>query len=205
MSDYTVTEAGFGADLGAEKFPGHQVPYERPVAQRDRAGGHGARAQASRRGPPRAPMPRPNPEALRAGMANLLSHVKNIREVWQSPVVVALNRFATDTAENWTWSPRCWRSRVWPARPATAGPRAARGPRSWQSWSARPPTPTPRRFPATPILTRHRSRQDPRGGHAHLSRGGCELRSPGPQGPGAAGGRTDTPAAPCALPRRSIP
>ena len=41
----------------------------------------------------------PNPEALRAGMANLLSHVKNIREVWQTPVVVALNRFATDTAE----------------------------------------------------------------------------------------------------------
>ena len=39
------------------------------------------------------------PEALKAGMANLLSHVKNIREVWQSPVVVALNRFATDTAE----------------------------------------------------------------------------------------------------------
>ena len=41
----------------------------------------------------------PNPEALETGMQNLLAHVRNIREVWKTPVVVALNRFSTDTDE----------------------------------------------------------------------------------------------------------
>ena len=46
MSDYTVTEAGVRRGPGRGEVPGYQVPHERPVAQRDRAGGHGARAQA---------------------------------------------------------------------------------------------------------------------------------------------------------------
>ena len=98
MSDYTVTEAGFGADLGAEKFldikcrmnglwPNVIVLVATVRALKH----HGGAAKGT--------YAEPNPEALKAGMANLLSHVKNIREVWQSPVVVALNRFATDTAE----------------------------------------------------------------------------------------------------------
>ena len=98
MSDYTVTEAGFGADLGAEKFLDikcrmnglwpNVIVLVATVRALKHHGGAAKGAYAD-----------PNPEALKAGMANLLSHVKNIREVWQSPVVVALNRFATDTAE----------------------------------------------------------------------------------------------------------
>lgn len=98
MSDYTVTEAGFGADLGAEKFldikcrmnglwPNAIVLVATVRALKH----HGGAAKGT--------YAQPNPEALKAGMANLLSHVKNIRQVWQTPVVVALNRFATDTAE----------------------------------------------------------------------------------------------------------
>ncbi len=98
MSDYTVTEAGFGADLGAEKFldikcrmnglwPNVIVLVATVRALKH----HGGVAKGT--------YAQPNPEALKAGMANLLSHVKNIRQVWQTPVVVALNRFATDTAE----------------------------------------------------------------------------------------------------------
>ena len=98
MSDYTVTEAGFGADLGAEKFldikcrmnglwPNVIVLVATVRALKH----HGGAAKGT--------YAQPNPEALKAGMANLLSHVKNIRQVWQTPVVVALNRFATDTAE----------------------------------------------------------------------------------------------------------
>ena len=98
FGDYVVTEAGFGADLGAEKFLDikcrmnglwpNVIVLVATVRALKHHGGAAKGAYAD-----------PNPEALKAGMANLLSHVKNIREVWQSPVVVALNRFATDTAE----------------------------------------------------------------------------------------------------------
>ncbi len=98
LGDYCVTEAGFGADLGAEKFLDikcrmnglwpNVIVLVATVRALKHHGGAAKGAYAD-----------PNPEALKAGMANLLSHVKNIREVWQSPVVVALNRFATDTAE----------------------------------------------------------------------------------------------------------
>ena len=98
LADYVVTEAGFGADLGAEKFLDIKCRY---------AGLHPAavvlvatvRALKHHGGAAKGTYAQPNPEALKAGMANLLSHVKNIRQVWQTPVVVALNRFATDTAE----------------------------------------------------------------------------------------------------------
>ncbi|MEA4928237.1 MAG: formate--tetrahydrofolate ligase [Candidatus Limiplasma sp.] len=98
MADYVVTEAGFGADLGAEKFldikcrmnglwPSAIVLVATLRALRH----HGGAAKAE--------LGQPNPGALKAGMDNLLAHVRNIREVWQIPVVVALNHFATDTAE----------------------------------------------------------------------------------------------------------
>lgn len=98
LADLVVTEAGFGADLGAEKFLDikcrmnglwpNVIVLVATVRALKHHGGAAKGAYAD-----------PNPEALKAGMANLLSHVKNIRQVWQTPVVVALNRFATDTAE----------------------------------------------------------------------------------------------------------
>lgn len=98
LSDYTVTEAGFGADLGAEKFLDIKCrmnglwPNVIVLVATVRALKHHGGAAKGAYG-------EPNEEALRKGMSNLLSHIRNVREVWQTPVVVALNRFATDTPE----------------------------------------------------------------------------------------------------------
>lgn len=96
LSDYTVTEAGFGADLGAEKFLDIKCrmnglwPNVIVLVATIRALKHHG-------GAPKGSYDQPNDEALGRGMANLLSHIRNVREVWQTPVVVAINRFATDT------------------------------------------------------------------------------------------------------------
>ena len=98
MSDYTVTEAGFGADLGAEKFLDIKChmnglwPNVIVLVATVRALKHHGGAQKGTYG-------EPNEQALRAGMSNLMSHIRNIKTVWQTPVVVALNRFATDTPQ----------------------------------------------------------------------------------------------------------
>lgn len=98
MSDYTVTEAGFGADLGAEKFLDIKCrmnglwPSVIVLVATVRALKHHGGAEKGTYG-------ETNPAALRAGLDNLLSHIHNIRKVWNTPVVVALNRFATDTDE----------------------------------------------------------------------------------------------------------
>ncbi len=98
MSDYTVTEAGFGADLGAEKFLDIKCrmnglwPNVIVLVATIRALKHHGGAQKGAYG-------EPNEAALRKGMSNLLSHIRNVKEVWRTPVVVALNRFATDTDE----------------------------------------------------------------------------------------------------------
>ncbi len=98
MSDYTVTEAGFGADLGAEKFLDIKCrmnglwPNVIVLVATVRALKHHGGARKGTYG-------EPNEEALRRGMSNLMSHIRNVREVWRTPVVVALNRFATDTPE----------------------------------------------------------------------------------------------------------
>ncbi|MDD3335039.1 MAG: formate--tetrahydrofolate ligase [Eubacteriales bacterium] len=98
MSDYTVTEAGFGADLGAEKFLDIKCrmnglwPNVIVLVATIRALKHHGGAQKGTYG-------EPNAEALEKGISNLMAHVHNIREVWQTPVVVALNRFSTDTAQ----------------------------------------------------------------------------------------------------------
>ncbi len=96
MADYVVTEAGFGADLGAEKFldikcrmNGLWPSAVVLVATLRALKHHGGAAKAD--------LSSPNQAALETGMANLLRHVSNIRTVWRLPVVVALNRFATDT------------------------------------------------------------------------------------------------------------
>ena len=96
LADYAVTEAGFGADLGAEKFldvkcrlAGIQ-PCAVVVVATVRAlklhGGESKDALASE-----------NTAALERGLENLGKHLENVSEVYSLPAVVALNRFATDT------------------------------------------------------------------------------------------------------------
>ncbi|MCR5664998.1 MAG: formate--tetrahydrofolate ligase [Oscillospiraceae bacterium] len=96
LSDYTVTEAGFAADLGAEKFVDIKCRMAglRPSAMVVVAT---ARALKYHGGVPKAELGAENVEALERGLPNLLQHVRNVREVYGVPCVVALNRFPTDT------------------------------------------------------------------------------------------------------------
>ena len=96
LSEYVVTEAGFGADLGAEKFldikcrmAGLQPCACVVVAT--------VRALKCHGGVPKDALGQENLEALEKGLPNLLRHVRNMREVYGLPVVAALNRFASDT------------------------------------------------------------------------------------------------------------
>ena len=96
LSDYTVTEAGFGADLGAEKFldtkcriAGIQPDCVVIVATVKALKLHGGADKSS--------LDKENLTALNGGIPNLLKHVENIKNVYKKPVVVAMNRFATDT------------------------------------------------------------------------------------------------------------
>ncbi len=96
LADYAVTEAGFGADLGAEKFldtkcrvAGIQPDCVVIVATVKALKLHG--------GADKAALSEENVPALRAGLPNLLKHIENIKKVYNRPAVVAMNRFATDT------------------------------------------------------------------------------------------------------------
>ena len=98
LADYVVTEAGFGADLGAEKF----------LDIKCRATGLApsavvlvatVRALKYNGGVAKADLNQLNVEALKEGIPNLLRHVDNIQTVYGLPVVVAINAFPTDTAE----------------------------------------------------------------------------------------------------------
>ena len=96
LGDYAVTEAGFGADLGAEKFldikcrmAGLTPSAVVMVAT--------VRALKSQGGVAKADLNNENLEALEAGLPNLLQHVQNIKEVYKLPCVVAINAFPTDT------------------------------------------------------------------------------------------------------------
>ena len=97
LADYTVTEAGFGADLGAEKFLDIKCRLAglRPDAVVVVAT---VRALKNHGGVPKAELNSENLEALEAGMPNLLRHVSNIKDVYGLPCVVAINAFPTDTA-----------------------------------------------------------------------------------------------------------
>ncbi len=97
MADYVVTEAGFGADLGAEKFldikcrmnglwPNAVVLVATLRALKH----HGGAAKTE--------WDKPNPGALTKGMDNLFAHIGNIRTIWRAPVVVSINHFSTDDA-----------------------------------------------------------------------------------------------------------
>lgn len=96
LGDYTVTEAGFGADLGAEKFLDIKcrlaglVPSAVVIVAT-------IRALKMHGGMPKSELGNEDLEALRRGMPNLLRHVSNIQNVYKLPLVVALNRFPTDT------------------------------------------------------------------------------------------------------------
>ncbi len=96
LGDYCVTEAGFGADLGAEKFldikcrlanlkPDAVVVVATVRALKNHGGVSGGQLNEE------------NLEALEAGLTNLLQHVENITGVYKLPCVVAINRFPTDT------------------------------------------------------------------------------------------------------------
>ncbi len=96
LSDYTVTEAGFAADLGAEKF----------LDIKCRAGGFHpdavvivatVRALKYHGGVAKADLNQENLEALDKGLPNLLQHVDNVKNVYGLPCVVAVNAFPTDT------------------------------------------------------------------------------------------------------------
>ncbi len=96
LGDYVVTEAGFGADLGAEKFldikcrmAGLAPSAVVMVATVRALKMHGGAAKTA--------LGEENLEALEKGMPNLLQHVSNIRDVYHLPCVVAINAFPTDT------------------------------------------------------------------------------------------------------------
>ncbi|MBQ9414235.1 MAG: formate--tetrahydrofolate ligase [Clostridia bacterium] len=98
LGDYVVTEAGFGADLGAEKFfdikcrkAGLEPAAAVIVAT--------VRALKCHGGVAKADLAEPNAEAVVRGIPNLLAHIENITERFGIPAVVAINRFPTDTEE----------------------------------------------------------------------------------------------------------
>lgn len=96
LGDYVVTEAGFGADLGAEKFLDIKCRLAglRPDAVIIVAT---IKALKYNGGVPEAEVGKENLEALEKGLPNLLKHVENITRVYGLPAVVALNRFVNDT------------------------------------------------------------------------------------------------------------
>lgn len=96
LGDYAVTEAGFGADLGAEKFLDIKCRMAglTPSAVVIVAT---VRALKMHGGVPKTELGTENLEALSKGLPNLLRHVSNIRNVYKLPAVVAVNRFPTDT------------------------------------------------------------------------------------------------------------
>ena len=96
MADYVVTEAGFGADLGAEKFLDIKCRMAgiKPSAVVIVAT---VRALKHHGGVAKGELGQENLEALEKGLPNLLQHVENITKVYGLPAVVAINRFPTDT------------------------------------------------------------------------------------------------------------
>ncbi len=96
FSDYAITEAGFGADLGAEKFLDIKCRYAKlkPSAVVVVAT---VRALKMHGGVPKTELGEENLEALVKGIPNLIRHVSNIKNVYKLPSVVAINKFPTDT------------------------------------------------------------------------------------------------------------
>ncbi len=101
LADYVVTEAGFGSDLGAEKFIdivcgyGGFSPHCMVVVAT-------VRAMKYHGGVPREELNQPNLKALEAGFANLEKHIENTK-IFGIPAVVSLNKFTEDTDEELKW------------------------------------------------------------------------------------------------------
>lgn len=97
LADYTITEAGFGADLGAEKFFDIKCRYAgiKPDAAVIVAT---VRALKMHGGVPKTDLKTPNVEAVKLGLCNLEKHIENIKK-FGVPAVVAINIFAQDTEE----------------------------------------------------------------------------------------------------------
>ena len=163
MADYVVTEAGFGADLGAEKFLDIKcratglTPSAVVIVAT-------VRALKYNGGVPKSELTTENLEALEAGMPNLLQHVSNIKDVYGLPCVVAINAFPTDTkAELDLVEAKCKELGVnvalsegrWPTRScASATSRASStSPMTWTSPSRRSSRPLPPRSTTPTALT----------------------------------------------------
>lgn len=97
LADYTITEAGFGADLGAEKFFDIKCRYAglKPDAAVIVAT---VRALKMHGGVPKTDLKTPNVEAVKKGLVNLEKHIENVKK-FGVPCVLAINIFAQDTAE----------------------------------------------------------------------------------------------------------
>ncbi len=100
LADYTITEAGFGADLGAQKFLDIKC-RQAGIAPNCVVVVATIRALKSHGGVAKKDLNCENVEAVKAGSANLVRHIENMRDVYGLPVCVAINAFPTDTkAEN---------------------------------------------------------------------------------------------------------
>ena len=97
LADYTITEAGFGSDLGAEKFLDIKCRYA-GLAPSAIVVVATLRALKYNGGVPKAETSKPNVEAVKAGLCNLAAHVENMKK-FGVPVVVAINHFLTDSDE----------------------------------------------------------------------------------------------------------
>ncbi|MCS6974929.1 MAG: formate--tetrahydrofolate ligase [Cyclobacteriaceae bacterium] len=101
LADYVITEAGFGSDLGAEKFIdivcgyGGFSPHAMVIVAT-------VRAMKYHGGVPREQLNQPNLRALEAGFANLEKHIENTK-IFGIPAVVSLNKFSADTDEELKW------------------------------------------------------------------------------------------------------
>lgn len=109
LSDYVVTEAGFGADLGAEKFlhikcvaSGLKPDAVMVVATVRALKHHGGASKDN--------LTDPNPDAVRKGFCNLEKHIENVQKFGLNPVV-AINAFPTDTEEEYDIIRKCCESR----------------------------------------------------------------------------------------------
>ena len=98
LADYAITEAGFGEDLGAEKFLDIKCRYA-GIAPSACVLVATVRALKSHGGVAKADLNQPNLEAVKAGASNLVRHIDNLKNGFGLPVVVAINAFPTDTPE----------------------------------------------------------------------------------------------------------
>ena len=98
FGDVAITEAGFGADLGAEKFLDIKCRYA-GIAPSACVLVATVRALKSHGGVAKADLSQPNLEAVKAGASNLVRHIDNLKNGFGLPVVVAINAFPTDTPE----------------------------------------------------------------------------------------------------------